>query len=44
MKSKIIIHGGAGKLEGNFDKANQIRESLLCILNESKLVLDKLFS
>ena len=41
MKSKIIIHGGAGKLEGNFDKANQIRESLLCILNESKLVLDK---
>ena len=39
MKSKIIIHGGAGKLEGNFDKVDQIQKSLENILKKSKDVL-----
>ena len=39
MIPKIIIHGGAGKLEGNFDKVDQIQKSLANILQQSKDVL-----
>ena len=39
MNPKIIIHGGAGRQEGNFNRVIEIQESLKNILKQSKEVL-----